>query len=159
MTKEYQRLLEDVTNATNKAEAVRALAKIVVDKSGRAFILGLDPKAAKLCVETLDYVSRDPRLCFPLSSPHVVMSGHHRAQPRNRREGSFLHHVEKACRAPRTTARSRGDKRKHRDAGQHYRLRWVWRRQVWKVQGRPRRGEDREGCKVVQLPEDTRGEY
>ena len=53
----YQVLWEDVTNATSEAEAVQALAKIVVDKHGRAFALCLELMAAELCVEILDYVS------------------------------------------------------------------------------------------------------
>ena len=61
--KEYQWLWESVTNATSEAEAVRVLADIVVDKEGRAFALGLERRAAELCIETLDCVSCKP--CFP----------------------------------------------------------------------------------------------
>jgi len=57
MTDEYRQLWEDVVKTTDKAKAVRALVEIVVDKSGRAFVLGLEPEGAKLCVEILDYVS------------------------------------------------------------------------------------------------------
>ena len=66
MAKDYDTLWEGVTHATTEAEAVRALAQIVVDKQGRAFTLGLKPKDAELCVETLDYVSCDLRL-LPVS--------------------------------------------------------------------------------------------
>jgi len=55
-----QRQWEDVTNATNATEAIRALAKILIDKEGRDFALRrLEPEAAKPCIETLDYVSCD----------------------------------------------------------------------------------------------------
>jgi len=57
-----QRLWDVVTNTPDRTEAVRILAKILVDKKGRAFALDLEPEAAKLCIETLDYVSRDLRL-------------------------------------------------------------------------------------------------
>jgi len=62
MAKDYRKLWKDVGNATDEAEAVRALAEIVVDKKGRAFALTLNCTEAELCVETLDYVSRDLRL-------------------------------------------------------------------------------------------------
>ena len=62
MAQVYRKLWEDVANATNEVKAVRALAKIVVDKQGRAFALTLNYEEAELCVETLDYVSRDLRL-------------------------------------------------------------------------------------------------
>ena len=63
MKKDYQRLWGDVTNAVGEAKAVRALAKIVVNKDGRAFISGLGREEAELCIEVLDYVSCDLRLC------------------------------------------------------------------------------------------------
>ena len=59
MGKDYRQLWKRVTDAPSKAEAIRALADIVVDREGRVFILGLEREAAKLCIETLDYVSRD----------------------------------------------------------------------------------------------------
>jgi len=62
VAKDYEKLWEGVAKATNEVEAVRALAQIVFDKHGRAFTLGLKPKDAELCVETLDYVSCDLRL-------------------------------------------------------------------------------------------------
>ena len=62
MAKDYQQLWKGITNATDEAEAVRALAGIVVDKPGRAFVLGLERRDAELCIEVLDYVSCGLRL-------------------------------------------------------------------------------------------------
>ena len=64
MANDYQRLWEDVTDATNEAEAVRALAGIVVDKGGRRFISRLDSAGMESCIEILDHVSRDPTCTF-----------------------------------------------------------------------------------------------
>ena len=111
----YQPQWEEVTNATNKAKAVRALAKIVLDKHGRAFALCLGLEAAKLCVETLDYVSRDLR--FPLPPSQTVSSGHRRVSSQIRREGRFLPRVEKACGASRAIARTHEDNRKDQGSG------------------------------------------
>ena len=72
MGKDYQQLWKAVTDATSKAEAVPALAKIVVDKDGRAFILGLEREAAELCIEILDYVSCDLRLPSFVASDGLV---------------------------------------------------------------------------------------
>ena len=66
VAKDYQRLWEGVAYAASEAEAVRALADIMVNKEGRAFALGLDRKAAELCIEVLDCVSCD--LHFPPSA-------------------------------------------------------------------------------------------
>ena len=65
LTGGHRKLWEDVANATDDVSAVRALANIVVEKQGRAFALTLNHKEAELCVETLDYVSRDLRLHTP----------------------------------------------------------------------------------------------
>ena len=54
----------DNTKATDRTEAVRALAKFAVGKEARAFALGLEPEAAKLCIEALDYASCDPHTPF-----------------------------------------------------------------------------------------------
>jgi hypothetical protein len=64
MTKDHQRLWEHVTNTTNESEAVRALAGILADREGRAFISRLERDEAELCIDILDHVSRDP--CLPL---------------------------------------------------------------------------------------------
>ena len=74
MKKDYPQLWKGVTSATGEVKAVRALAKIVVNKDGRAFISGLDREAAELCIEVLDYVSCDLRL-----SPFNVSDGLARA--------------------------------------------------------------------------------
>ena len=65
MAEGYRKLWEDVAKATDEVKAVRALAEIVVDKKGRAFALTLSRDEAELCVETLDYVSRDLCLHIP----------------------------------------------------------------------------------------------
>ena len=110
MAKDYGKLWEGVTNATNEVGATQALAKIVFDKKGREFTLGLKPQDAELCVETLDYVSYDlhltpPRFCrLRQSSP-----GHHRAVSQTCREERFLPHAEKTCRTSCVIARSHND--------------------------------------------------
>ena len=82
MDKDYQQLWKGVTNAADGTEAVQALAKIVTDKRGRAFTLGLEPKEAELCVEMLDYVSCNLYLLL-FTSPQMVLLGHYRAEPQN----------------------------------------------------------------------------
>jgi len=62
MAKDYGRLWEETTRTTDEGKAVRILAEILVDKEGRTFILNLERKDAELCIEILDYVSRDPHL-------------------------------------------------------------------------------------------------
>jgi len=74
MTKDHRQLWKDVTNATDKAEAVQTLAEIVADPDGRAFTLNLGPEDVALCIETLDYVSWN--LCLPPSPPQAVSLGH-----------------------------------------------------------------------------------
>jgi len=74
--KERWCLRESVANA-DKAMAVRALVELVIDKHGRATVLGLEPEEAKICVETLDYVSCD--LCLP---PFAASDGLFRASQR-----------------------------------------------------------------------------
>ncbi|KAF9643108.1 kinase-like protein [Thelephora ganbajun] len=55
MGKDYERLWKGVTNATDEGKAVRTLAEILSDKEGRGFILRLERKDAKLCIEILDH--------------------------------------------------------------------------------------------------------
>lgn len=64
MTGDYQQLWKSLTNATDKTVAVRILAEIVADREGRTFVMGLGSEAAKLCIETLDYVSCATRVCL-----------------------------------------------------------------------------------------------
>ena len=97
MAKDYQQLWEGVADSTGKAEAVRALAEIVADFDGRTFALSLEPKAVRLCIETLDYVGCNLRL--PTFAVLNISSGHHRTQPRDAEEAHILRRVEKTCRA------------------------------------------------------------
>ena len=53
---DYQKLWEAFINAPDEAK-IRALAEIVVDSEGRAFVLGLKREAAVLCIGILDSVS------------------------------------------------------------------------------------------------------
>jgi hypothetical protein len=62
MAKDYRQLWEGVTSASDEGKAVRSLAEILVDKEGRIFISNLEREDAKLCIETLDRVSRNPHL-------------------------------------------------------------------------------------------------
>ena len=62
MSEDYQQLLVKATTATDRAESVAILAKILADRGGRDFISRLDPKDVESCIEILDHVSRDLRL-------------------------------------------------------------------------------------------------
>jgi len=64
MAKYYQQLWRDVASTSDEGKAVRTLARIVLDREGRTFILNLEHNDAELCMEILDRVSRDPYL-FP----------------------------------------------------------------------------------------------
>jgi len=64
MAENYQPLWKDVTSANDGGEAVRTLAGTVLNREGRAFVSDLERNDAKLCIEVLDCVSRDPYL-FP----------------------------------------------------------------------------------------------
>ena len=67
MAKDYKRLWEHITNATNESKAVRTLAGILADSEGRAFISRLEHNEAELCIDILDHVSRDLYLLFPFA--------------------------------------------------------------------------------------------
>lgn len=66
--KDYQQLWKSVTGATDAVGAVRALAKIVVDSDGRAFVSELETKDAVLCIEALDYVSLRSVFILPFAA-------------------------------------------------------------------------------------------
>jgi len=59
MTKDYDQLWKGVTLTTGEAQAVLALAEILADKEGRAFVSRLGGGDARLCIEILDDVSHD----------------------------------------------------------------------------------------------------
>jgi len=68
MTKDREQLWKDVTGTVDNAQAVRALAKILADPGGRAFVSNLESKdSVDLCVEILDQVSQN--LHFPFHRP------------------------------------------------------------------------------------------
>jgi len=62
MTKDYQKFWKGVTSTSNEGKAVRTLARIVLDREGRTFVLNLERNDAELCMEILDRVSPDPDL-------------------------------------------------------------------------------------------------
>jgi len=92
MVKDCRRLWKDVTSTNDEGGAVRILARIVLDKEGRAFISSLERNDAELCIEILDRVSHG--LC--LLPPFTLSDGFFRAsecktsEPRRSR-------VEEAC--------------------------------------------------------------
>jgi len=59
MTKDCEQLWKGITSAVDKTQAVRALANILADPGGRAFVSHLDSTDMDLCVEILDQVSRN----------------------------------------------------------------------------------------------------
>ena len=73
MCKDYQRRWNDVAKGPEKAGAIPTLGKILADKEGRDFILGLGHKETELCLKLSDRVSSD--LHSPLSPPHTVRQG------------------------------------------------------------------------------------
>jgi len=93
MTKDYEQLWNGVTCTTDEAQAVLALAEILADKEGRAFVSHLGGKDAELCIEILDDVSYKSHL--PLSPPQTVSSGRRGIQPQTRTEAGLLRHAEK----------------------------------------------------------------
>ena len=71
MAKNFQKLWQDLTSLTDETMAIRALANILVDREGRAFVSSLDRTSAEYCIDILDRVSSDPRPSpFPSSSFH-----------------------------------------------------------------------------------------
>ncbi|KAF9789265.1 kinase-like domain-containing protein [Thelephora terrestris] len=54
MVKDFRRLWQDVTSATDEAGAVRALAEILTEKEGRSFISSLERSDAEFCFDILD---------------------------------------------------------------------------------------------------------
>ena len=70
MAKDYQQLWKEVTSAIDEAKSVQTLARILVDREGRAFVSRLEPKDAELCIKILDHVGRTSR-----SFPFPVLGG------------------------------------------------------------------------------------
>lgn len=70
MSEDYRELLVKATSATDKAESVGILAKILEGEGGKDFILGLGREDGESCIEILDYVSLDShRVLLSLSQP------------------------------------------------------------------------------------------
>jgi hypothetical protein len=74
MAIDFNKLWKEVSAVAtvDGAESVRTLAKILLSKDGRKFILDLEPLDAALCIEVLDHVSSNlpfalPRSCSPMS--------------------------------------------------------------------------------------------
>jgi len=110
MAKDYRRLWKNVISTADEDKAVRTLAKILVDKEGRAFMKKLERKDAELCIEILDHVSRDPYLPPFLPSQIVSSDNRHRGvQSQDHREAGFLRHPEATCWDTWTAARFRDD--------------------------------------------------
>ena len=102
MAKDFQRLWKDVTGAEDEAAAVRALAEILVQKDGRAFVSRLENKYTDFCIDLLDRVSHDLHTQPPLT-PRIVWPGYRNTRSQNPRETGFLCHTEKACGVSWTT--------------------------------------------------------
>jgi len=114
MTRNYEQLWKGITDKTDKTEAAEGLAKIVADNAGRDFILGSEYEEAELCVEILDHVSHNTH-SPPLPPSQMVSPGHHKTQPRTRREKYFPCYVEETCPVPQAAAPSHENDR--RDCG------------------------------------------
>ena len=108
----FRQLWKDVTHSIGKDLAVWALAKILAEEEGRAFVLGLDRKDAERCIDIMGHVSHD--LCSRSSFwTQMGWPGHCRRQSQNHhRETRFLHHIEQTCRASWETPGADDDSRK-----------------------------------------------
>ena len=62
METDFNRLWEEARSVEDESESIQSLAKILLSKEGREFILTLEPNDAELCIEILDYVRSIP-LC------------------------------------------------------------------------------------------------
>ena len=60
MATDYEQLWKVVTDTTDDATSVPALAGVLADREGRGFVSRLGRKQAELCVAILDRVSHDP---------------------------------------------------------------------------------------------------
>lgn len=62
MADDFNKLWKKVRAAAtvDEAESVRTLAKILLSKDGRAFVLNLKQSDAVLCIEILDHVRPNP---------------------------------------------------------------------------------------------------
>lgn len=113
MAKDFQRLWKDVTGTEDEAAAIRALAGILVEKEGRAFVSRLDRKYTDFLIDVLDRVSHDSRIQPPLT-PQMVWPGHRNTRSQNHRETGFLCLAEEACRVSWATTRLGDNIRKYR---------------------------------------------
>ena len=113
MAKDFQGLWKDVTGAEDEAAAIRALAEILVEKDGRAFVSRLEHKYTDFCIDVLDRVSYYSRIQPPLTS-QTIWPGHRNTRSQNHRETGFLCYTEEACRVSRATTRFDGNIRKDR---------------------------------------------
>ena len=101
MSENYEQLLVRATTATEKAESVKILTKILADKGGRDFISRLDRKNGESCIEILDHVSRYPQL-VPLNLSWLP--GSVRTHGQQYGEADVVRHLVDAGRNPQTTA-------------------------------------------------------
>jgi len=68
MVKDYQQLWKRVVREIDKAQAIRTLSGVLVEKEGRVYISRLHREDAELCVGILDNVSHylhSPRSPLP----------------------------------------------------------------------------------------------
>jgi len=70
MDKNFQQPRDDTAESPKMPGTIQDLSKILADKKGRDFIVGLKDKEAELCMNLLDLVSCDLRLL--LSPSHTV---------------------------------------------------------------------------------------
>ena len=57
MATDFNGQWKNARTATDEAESVRTLTKILSSKEGRTFVFNLDPQDATFCIEILDHVS------------------------------------------------------------------------------------------------------
>ena len=69
METDFNRLWKEARSAEDESKSIQSLAKILLSKEGRKFILTLKPKDAELCIEILDNVRSIPLSLMIIYSP------------------------------------------------------------------------------------------
>ena len=71
MATDFNGQWKNARTATDEAESVRTLTKILSSKEGRTFVFNLDPQDATFCIEILDHVSPLQSHSPPPILPHL----------------------------------------------------------------------------------------
>ena len=75
MTTDFNGQWKNARTATDEAESIRTLTKILSSKEGRTFVFNLEPQDAAFCIEMLDHVSSNPT-SHPYPICHSLIVAH-----------------------------------------------------------------------------------